>query len=211
MLDNPSLRIVDNRPVDAYVEGHIPGAIHLDLYSISLNDMSEAPFESFMWMLGYLLGSHGIGTDHKVVFYEEDSGMCAAPGFWICEYLGHRDVHVLDGGMSAWKNAGYEVTTDCEEVDTAKFEPEPVPDPHVGYEEIRDSLGRDDFTVLDVRSNDEYYGRVARAARGGTIPGAVHIEYVHNIAENGEFKPAEELRSLYEREGVTPEQTIACH
>ena len=49
----------DTRPTHAYVAGHIPGALHLDLYGISLNDTREQAFDAFMWTLGYLLGQPG--------------------------------------------------------------------------------------------------------------------------------------------------------
>jgi len=57
-------------------------------------------------------------------------------------------------------------------------------------------------------SGDEYFGRAVRAARGGAIPGAVHIEYVNNLDETGAFKPADELKAMYEAAGITPEKEI---
>ena len=200
--------IVDTRPTHAYIAGHIPGAIPLDLYGISLNDTREQAFEAFMWMLGYLLGSRGIGTDKPVVWYEEDSGMRAARGFWICEYLGHPDVRVLNGGFRAWQALGYEWTTDCAEVEQAPFVAETVPGRHMGADALYGLLGRDDVVPLDTRSSDEYFGRNVRAARGGAIPGAVHIEYVNNLDEAGAFKPAGELRAMYEDAGIAPDKEI---
>ena len=203
--------IVDVRPTHEYTSGHIPGALHLDLYGISLNNTGQEAFEAFMWTLSYLMGSRGIGSDATVVFYENDSGMRAARGFWICEYLGHTDVHVLDGGLGAWRAAGYATTREAPVPDAATFEASPVAGRHIGYEEIRDSLGRTDFVPLDTRSDDEYTGRVARSDRAGAIPYAVHIEYLNNLDATGAFKPAEELRAMYERAGVMPEQTVACY
>ena len=200
--------IVDTRPTHAYVAGHIQGAIPLDLYGISLNDTRPQAFEAFMWMLGYLFGSRGIGTDKPVVWCEEDSGMRAARGFWICEYLGHPDVRVLDGGCRAWRALGYDWTADCAEVEQATFVPAPVPARHMGADALYGLLGRDDVVPLDTRSSDEYFGRNVRAARGGAIPGAVHIEYVNNLDETGAFKPADELRAMYEAAGISPEKEI---
>ena len=50
-LDRQSICIVDARPTHEYVAGHIPNAIHLDLYSLSLNDTSDKPFKAFMSMM----------------------------------------------------------------------------------------------------------------------------------------------------------------
>jgi thiosulfate/3-mercaptopyruvate sulfurtransferase len=210
-LDDPTVRIVDTRPIHAYVAGHIPGAIHLDVVGISLADTRPAPFVSFMSMYAYLLGSRGVSSEQTVVFYAEDSGTSAARGFWICEYHGHKDVHVLDGGYGAWEKAGHATTQACEEVGSARFNSDPQFDSHIGYEEILTALDDDSFVRLDTRSEGEHYGTTIRAARGGSIPGAVHIEYVNNLDEDGRFKSGEELRTMYERAGIMPEQTIACY
>ena len=87
----------------------------------------------------------------------------------------------------------------------------PKPDRHIGVEELKEALARDDYIILDTRSDDEYYGRVARAARAGSIPGAVHIEYTQNLDESGAFRSAAELKSLYEGAGITPGKTIVCY
>jgi thiosulfate/3-mercaptopyruvate sulfurtransferase len=69
-------------------------------------------------------------------------------------------------------------------------------------------LGAGDVAILDTRSDDEYLGKNVRAARGGTIPGAIHIEWTHNLQDNGTFKPAEALRALYVEAGITAEKTV---
>jgi len=211
MIGDPGLRVVDTRSVYDYAAGHIPGVVHLDVYGISLNDTREGPFRAFMWMFRSLMGARGIGSDQKVVFYEEDSGMRAARGFWICEYLGHENVSVLDGGLKAWSAAGYEVTTVCEEPDHAEIETEDVPLRHIGAEEILRSLEAEDFVALDVRSDDEYYARVARSARGGAIPGAVHVPYKACLDPEGAYQSAGKVQEIYVLAGITPEKTVACY
>ncbi len=209
-LSDSSVCIVDVRPTHEYVAGHIPGALHCDLY-ISLNNTGREAFEAFMWTLSYLLGSRGVDPDRTIVFYENTTGMFAARGFWVCEYLGHRDVRVLDGGLRAWQEAGGAVTTECAAPQRKEFRGTPVPERHIGADELRGLLGREDVAVIDARSDDEYYGRVARAARGGAIPGAIHIEWTRHLDAKGAFRPADEVRALYERAGVAPEQKIACY
>ena len=109
-LDDGSICLVDVRPTHEYVEGHIPGAIHLDLFAISLSDTSEQVFDAFMWTIAYLFKDRGIDPTKTIVWYENESGVKAARGFWFCEYLGHEDVRVLDGGLGAWSAAGGEVS-----------------------------------------------------------------------------------------------------
>jgi thiosulfate/3-mercaptopyruvate sulfurtransferase len=65
--------------------------------------------------------------------------------------------------------------------------------------------------LLDTRSDGEYCGTTVRAARGGAIPGAVHIEWTRNLSPDGEFKPATELRKMYEQAGVTPDREVITY
>lgn len=76
---------------------------------------------------------------------------------------------------------------------------------------IHELLNHAEFTVLDTRTDDEHYGRVARSARGGAIPGSIHIEWRNNLDADEAFKPAAELRELYESAGITPEKRVMCY
>ena len=72
-------------------------------------------------------------------------------------------------------------------------------------------MNQHDCIRLDTRTDDEHYGRVARAERAGAIPGSIHIEWLNNLDARGAFKPANELRELYEPVGITPEKQIMCY
>jgi thiosulfate/3-mercaptopyruvate sulfurtransferase len=65
--------------------------------------------------------------------------------------------------------------------------------------------------ILDARSDGEYCGTTVRAKRGGAVPGAVHIEWTRNLAPDGAFKPAAELRAMYEQAGVTPGREVIAY
>ncbi|MBI3327722.1 MAG: hypothetical protein HYZ81_13605, partial [Nitrospinae bacterium] len=85
-LHDANLRIIDVRTTPTLVkEGWLPGAIHFDLYGISLNDTAPQPLAAFTWMMEHLFESRGVNLDTPVVFYEGVSGMRAARGFWLLE------------------------------------------------------------------------------------------------------------------------------
>ncbi len=65
--------------------------------------------------------------------------------------------------------------------------------------------------LVDTRSDDEYCGTKVRAARGGAIPGAVHLEWTNNLGTDGAFKPVDELKQMYEEAGVTPEREVITY
>ena len=107
------LLILDLRPPDAYTAGHVPGALHLDLWGVSLPDTDPAPLNAFMWMIEHVLAIHGVANDVPVVVYDEQSGVRAARAFWFLEYFGHPSVRLLDGGFGAWSRAGLPVSRDA--------------------------------------------------------------------------------------------------
>ena len=209
-LGDPNLAIIDVRAAATYAQGWIPGAVHFDLFGISLNDTSPKPLAAFMWMMEHLFEQRGVSLDKTVVFYEGISGMHAARGFWLLEYLGHTDAHVLDGGFNAWQAAGYPVTTEAPRVREVQFQPRVHESLHISADDLHGLLGTDTLALLDTRTDDEYLAKNVRAARGGTIPGSVHLEWVHNLNADGAFKSAEELRAMYAAAGIHPDQTVVA-
>src|SRR5687768_16253413 len=109
--DRPLL--LDLRPPEAYTAGHIPGAIHLDLWGVSLIDTDPAPLNAFMWMIEHVLATHGVDGSQTVVVYDEQSGIRAARAFWFLEYLGHGSARLLDGGFNAWTAGGFDISRDA--------------------------------------------------------------------------------------------------
>jgi thiosulfate/3-mercaptopyruvate sulfurtransferase len=207
-LGDPNLAIIDVRAAATYAQGWIPGAVHFDLYGVSLNDTSPKPLAAFMWMIQHLFEQRGVNLEKTVIFYEGISGMRAARGFWFLEYLGHTDVHVLDGGFQAWQAVGYSVTTETPRVREVQFQPRVRDALIINADDLHGLLGTGDLALLDTRTDDEYLAKNVRAARGGTIPGSVPLEWVNNLDADGAFKPAEELQAMYAAAGIHPEQTV---
>jgi thiosulfate/3-mercaptopyruvate sulfurtransferase len=209
-LHDPDLRVIDVRSTPALIRGGwIPGAIHFDLFGISLNDTAAQSLQSFMWTIKHLFEMRGVGLETPVVFYEDIAGMRAARGFWFLEYLGHHDVHVLDGGFDAWKAAGLPVSHEMQPPQATTFHVRPRPELHWSADELHAHLRDADLAIIDTRTDAEYLGNSIRAARGGTIPRAIHLEWTRNLDGNGAFKSASELRAMYEDKGITPEKTCA--
>jgi thiosulfate/3-mercaptopyruvate sulfurtransferase len=205
-LGKADLIVIDTRQAELFAQGHIPGAIHFDLFGISLIDTSPAPLKAFMSMIAHLFELRGVNLDTEVVFYEENSGMKAARGLWFLEYFGHERVSVLDGGLQAWKKGGYPVTTEAVPPRATHFNVAEKRNLLATYEDVLSSLKDKRVSIVDTRSDDEYMGRNIRAARGGAIPGAVHLEWTRNLDADGRFKPEADLRQMYENLGVTPDK-----
>jgi thiosulfate/3-mercaptopyruvate sulfurtransferase len=211
VTDPGNALVIDLRPAEEFARGHLPGAVHLDLWGVSLIDTSEAPLRAFMWMIGHLFGLRGVSADRPVVVYENDSGMRAARALWFLDYLGHPAAAILDGGFTAWVRAGGAVTTDAVAPTATDWLGAPDPSKIATWMDVRDRLGVPSTTILDTRSDAEYFGDAVRARRGGAIPGAVHLEWKCNLAPDGRFKPPAELRAMYEAVGVTADREVVTY
>lgn len=203
--------IIDVRPAEQFARGQIPGAVHLDLWGVSLIDTSEAALRAFAWMIAHVFALRGVTDDRRVVVYEQDAGMRAARAFWWLEYLGHPCVQVLDGGFRAWTEAGLPVSTDPVTPTATEWEGHPQPARVATASEVRDRLGHRDTVLLDTRSRAEYTGEVARARRGGHVPGAVNVEWKQNLTDVGTFKAPDELRKMYEAAGVSADREVITY
>jgi len=210
-LGAPDLCIIDVRPAEDYANGHIPGATHFDLFGLSLIDTSEAPLKAFMFMIHHVLELRGVNETKPVIFYEANSGMRAARGVWFLEYYGHPDVKMLDGGFDAWKAAGAPVTSEATAPKAATFKSIERREVLATAEDVLRSLNKKEIAILDTRSRGEFLGTHIRAARGGAIPGAIHIEWTDNIATDGKFKPNAELEAMYEKAGITPNKEVVSY
>jgi thiosulfate/3-mercaptopyruvate sulfurtransferase len=210
-LGAEKLCIIDVRPAEDYAKGHIPGATHFDLFGLSLIDTSDAPLKAFMFMIHHVLELRGVSEAKEVVFYEDNSGMRAARGLWFLEYYGHPNVKMLDGGFQAWKAAGAPVTSDATPPKAVALKIAERRDVLATTDDVLRSLSQKQIAILDTRSEGEYLGTHVRAARGGAIPGAIHVEWTDNIASDGKFKSNDELKAMYDKAGITPDKEVVSY
>jgi thiosulfate/3-mercaptopyruvate sulfurtransferase len=210
-LGAPDLCLIDVRPAEQFAHGHIPGAVHFDLFGLSLIDTREAPLKAFMYMIHHVFELRGVSETKEVIFYEENSGMRAARGLWFMEYFGHPNARMLDGGIQAWKAAGFPVTTETISPKAANFKTSERREVLATADDVLQALNKKEFAILDTRSKGEYLGTQVRAARGGAIPGAIHIEWTDNLDASGKFKSDAELKTMYSKTGITPEKEVLSY
>lgn len=204
-LDEPSLRLCDVRwylgdPTRArreYLEGHIPGAIGIDL-DRDLADpgapgsLGRHPLPdpvAFTARLARL----GIGTNDVVVAYDDGPGMTASRLWWMLDALGHRSVRVLDGGVAAWRAAGHPVVAGVEASRaTASLELGTAWPRTIDRTALRERLGS--LTLLDVRAAERYRGEVEPVDPvPGHIPTAISAPSALAVADDGRLRPPAEL------------------
>ena len=211
-LRQSGLAIIDTRPAEMFAKGRIPDARHFDLYFVNTDDTDPAPLAAFTRMWANLLGWRGVRETDTIVFSGEFTDMCVARGFWFAEYLGHADVHVLDGGIAAWSAAGLAVETEGHPPKPVKFAFAAAPERVATYSSILDAMDDPDCVIVDNRSRGEFVGTDRRARHGGAIPGAKHRDWVDLYDHaSGCMKPADQLRDAFETLDATPDKDITLY
>lgn len=210
-LGSENLCLIDVRPAEDFARGHIPGAVHFDLFGLSLVDTSDAPLKAFMHMIHHIFELRGVSESKEVVVYENNSGMRAARGLWFLDYFGHPSTRILDGGMQAWKAGEFPTTTEVTSPKGAAFKIGERRDVLATVDDVLQSLDKKETAILDTRSRAEYLGTQIRAARGGAVPGAIHIEWTENLDASGKFKPETELKAMYSRAGITADKEVISY
>lgn len=208
---SPAPLVIDIRPAEQFAAGQVPGAQHIDLSGLSLIDTDPAPLRAFLWMIEHLFASRGLSADRPVVVYDEQSGNRAGRAFWFLELFGHPDVRVLDGGFGAWARAGLPVSREAVAPVATEWQGGRRTWVLATWKDVAERLGRSSTTLLDTRSREEHCGTLVRAARGGTIPGSIHLEWTNNLGPDGAFRPAAELLAMYAAAGVTPDHEVITY
>jgi thiosulfate/3-mercaptopyruvate sulfurtransferase len=208
---------VDENP-DVYDEGHVPGAVKLhwrdDLQDPIERDLVEKDsFEA-------LMGSLGIGNDTTLILYGDKNNWFAAYAYWYLKIYGHADVRIVDGGRQKWIDEGRTLTTDPPQIPPATYTAKERDESIRSYRDaVRESIGRAEEALVDVRSPQEFSGDLISppgyeqegAQRAGHIPGAASIPWAQAVRDDGTFKSTDELRELYGAKGVTPDKSVIAY
>lgn len=208
-LNAPNWLIVDcrfdlanvNAGYNAYLAGHLPGALyaHLD------HDLS-APLSASS-------GRHPLpppeklietfsrfGIDHatQVIAYDADNGMFAARLWWLLRWMGHASVAVLDGGMKSWQKAALAVTHDVRALSAKKFTGTAHMDWIATSEEVARRMKQSDWRLLDARAPERFRGDVEPIdAVAGHIPGARNHPFAWNLDTNGRWLSKDALAEKF--------------
>ena len=217
--DDPNLRFVEvDVDTTAYASGHIPSAVgwnwQRDTQDTLRRDLpSHSAFEE-------LLSRSGIGNDTTIILYGDNNNWFAAYAFWLLKYYGHKDVRLINGGRKKWIDEGWPLTTDVPQPAWTTYK---VTKPDTNIRALRNfveaSVSQAGRALVDVRSPKEFSGELLApdnlpqegAQRGGHIPGAVNIPWGQAVREDGTFKSAEEIRTLYEGQGITSDKEIVAY
>ena len=198
--------------IDSYREGHLPGAVFVDLD----RDLSGPPGPGGRHPLPdtavfeRAMRAAGVSQRSRVVVYDDADAVAAARAWWHLRYYGHQDVRVLDGGYRAWLAAGLEVTAG-----------EPAPQPgdftaRPGQMPVLDATSAQATArsglLLDARSAERFRGENEHVDPvAGHIPGAVSAPSTGNVNSDGTFRDAAELAARFAGLGIRPGGTVGAY
>lgn len=224
-MRDEDLIIVDVRTDDHFGGKLIPGAIRLPWSLFRENDLVSNTSERFIGVSRseQILGSHGIGRTSRIVLYdsvERDGGATAAYVFWVLDLLGHTRKMVLESGIDAWEEAGYDLDSRPKTLSPILYQApleEIAKESLVDGDFIHERLGDRYYQIIDVRSPAEYAGQ--KGTRGlsgddlklGHIPTAVNVNYEANWVDTQAkgIKPYPELQDLYR--GLNPDKGVVVY
>lgn len=199
--------VLDARDVSfwGFRAGHLPGAVPIDWKRYRdgwgrtgrLGDPAE---------MAARLAGLGVDEARPVLVYGDGVAGFGEEGrvAWLLRYLGHGDVHILDGGIAAWRAAGRPLAKGgAGDLPPGRFTARPQPALRAQKERARAASVPGAGVLVDVRTDGEWQGRTPYfEARGGHIPGAVHLPWTRLFDGRGRVLPRDQLRAVLRQAGV---------
>ena len=201
----------DGRP--AYLEGHIPGAVYVDLdrelAAHGAPTEGRHPLPSID-ALTESARSWGISDGDTVVVYDDLKNMSSARAWWLLRYAGVADVRLLDGALSGWVAAGHPLESGAVEVARGDVT---LSAGHLSTIDIDEAAAfPSSGSLLDARAGERYRGEVEPIdPRAGHIPGALSVPTAGNVGDDGRFLAPDALRARFVDAGVNPDAPVAAY
>lgn len=206
-LDIPNLVILDASPkknvsnlVATYKNLQIKGAISFDMETVFFDQESSIPnMMPSPEVFSKECQNLGINTDSIIVIYD-NLGIYTSPrAWWMFKTMGHHYVTVLDGGLTAWKQAGFPCQKKyIEYVEQGNFKANYNAALVKDSKNILKNLQNKELLILDARGEDRFLGKQPEPREGmvsGHIPNSVNFPY-KEVLENGKMKSKAEIEKL---------------
>ncbi|MFH2131954.1 MAG: rhodanese-like domain-containing protein [bacterium] len=218
-LSNANVRIIDRQdtiPADNfYAQGHIPGAIHMRTNAVKGTKVDVREMLILKDLIVFLEKNGVTEKNHVIVVGSAGKLPAVSRVFWALEYLGHKKVSVLDGGIEKWKAENRPITTDTPQFAPVTYNVNLQRSKKVTGEEIYESLGLFDkfnIVVVDSRKPPEVkgvaYSRNTKEVLG-KVPGSTGLMFMALLQpETKEFKSADQIQMIFNKHGLTKDKTI---
>ncbi len=209
-ISKENVRIIDVRKINLYYNSHIPNAVYLNPESVrlSINGVPYLPISSNA--LSSLLGEIGISEKSTVIIYGNQEDVQTFYLIWLFDYIGHKDVALLEGGFEKWESENRPVSQDLPEITAVPYQmpSRMIDDIRVNKKDVLKSVQNSAVIILDVESPETYAGLIGNCKRFGHIKGAVN-HFWRNDVENGyQWKSIDALKRAYGKLGIQNNKKI---
>lgn len=206
---DPKVKLIEvDVDTTSYDKGHIRGAIGWNWQTQLCDRVRRDVLDPRSF--SELCKNAGISPGDTVVFYGDNNNWFAAWAFWQFKMHGHKDVRLMNGGRKKWELEKREFTTEPAKMTKSNY-PVPAADDSIRayLRDVMEVHTSGKVNLVDVRSPDEFTGKILAppnlpetCQRGGHIPGARSIPWAKTVNDDGTFKTADELKTLYTSAGI---------
>lgn len=209
-ISKENIRIIDVRKINLYYRGHIPNAVYLNPESVrlSINGIPYLPISSDA--LSSLLGEIGINEKSTVIIYGNQEDIQTFYLIWLFDYIGHRDVALLEGGFEKWERENRPVSQDLPEITAVHYQmpSKMLDDIRANKKDVLKSAQNSAIIIIDVESPETYAGLTGNCKRSGHIKGAVNRFWGSDVESGYQWKSIDALKKAYGRLGIQNNKKI---
>jgi thiosulfate/3-mercaptopyruvate sulfurtransferase len=217
-LGQPRLVIIDVRGNAAYeFGGHIPGAVHTTWHDYSdPKAVAKGLLDPDMKRMESKIRGLGINHDSQVVIYSNPFDNWGDEGrmFWMLDYLGHKNLRILDGGWVKWVEERRPFEHGRASPKPGNFTVQVVDRVAITKDELKGIVKQPhpNTIIVDARSLEEYLGKdMTGIPRAGHVPSAIHVAWNGFLNKNATVKDLTMIRASLEDKGLQPNQNVICY
>jgi len=194
-INDSSVILIDVRREEDYNLGHIPNAVNLPLASLLSGDSPESAVKLFEEL--------GIADDTKVVVYDDTFGALASRVVWTLQYIGHKNVALLEVTYSQWKDLGFKTSTEKPDIKPAKHSLHLKPSIMATAEYLENAKEKKNVVLIDNRERLNFLEQ--------HIPGSINIPY-RTLATDGKIlRTKESMKNLLKNRGIPEDAEIITY
>jgi thiosulfate/3-mercaptopyruvate sulfurtransferase len=192
---------------------HIPGSVLIEPAALLAGIKPAIGKLPTVEQLSQVFSMVGLSDDSHVIAYDNEGGGWAGRLIWTLDVLGHRRYSYLNGGLVAWANAAYELSTGTASPEHSQFKASIDRSVIADMQEILEQIGDANSIIWDARTAEEFNGSKITASRNGHIPGAVNLDWLELMdrQQGLRLKPLAEIAHRLEALGISRDKAVITH
>ncbi len=195
LIRKGTVRVVDVRKSEDYLQEHIPTAVSLPLARLLENDVPQKVID--------ILQNLGISDKMPVVIYDDTFGALAARVAWTFQYAGHSNTGLLEMTFSHWKDLGLETEYKANTFAKTEHSINVNHDIYADASYVEATKEQPNKILVDSRERLNFLTE--------HIPGATNIPYTMLGSNGNIFRRPEEIKRFIENRGISVDSEIVTY